>query len=253
MAINDNQQVILSGTQLNAEAAAILNEITLDIPINDGRVPHAWLVPPALAERVVALAEGYEYPSRPLADSIMRIDPKRLAEEVRGLTPEVEDEEVVGYLFSHFLMIRLHCLARAVSRPTVSFADLKGIPDDELYEAIDQAVMYRTEDKQMIPAVKEIGNTEEEMMAAFESHVASERLDCAMERREGKPGYDSLRTDCLYEGFKIAVGVLRKGLAENPEQAQALNAENRIKKMVEQLTAQLSAGPLLASVSTTRH
>lgn len=253
MAINDNQHVILSGTQLNAEVAGIINEITLDIPVNDGRTPHAWLVTPALAERLATVADNYEFPARPLADSIMRIDPKRLAAEVRALPPEIEDGELVGYLFSHFIMIRIHCLARATSRPAVAFADLTGVPDDELYEAIDQAVMTPTEDKKMLPNMKEAGATEEELMVAFEKHVSTENLAYPMERRDGKSGYAALQTDCLFEGFKIAVNVLRKDLAENPEEAKAVNAEGRIKNLIDLVSAQLKAGQAVLDASATRH
>lgn len=253
MVINDNQHVILSGTQLNAEMASIINEITLDIPVNDGRTPNAWLVSPALAERLATVADNYEFPTRPLAESIMRIDPKRLAEEVRALSPEYEDGELVGYLFSHFLMIRIHCLARATSRPTVAFADMTGTPDDELYEAIDQAVMNPIEDKQMMPNMEAVGESDEELMAAFEKHVATENLDCPMGRRVGKVGYESLQTDCLFEGFKIALGVLRKDLAENPAEAPAADADNRIKKLIEMVSAQLKVGQAALDTSATRH
>lgn len=253
MAINDNQHVILSGTQLNAEVASIINEITLDIPVNDGRTPHAWLVSPALAERLATVADNYEFPDRPLADSIMRIDPKRLAAEVRALPPEIEDGELVGYLFSNFIMIRIHCLARATSRPAVAFADLTGIPDDELYEAIDQAVMTPTEDAKMQTNIKEVGATEEEQMVAFEKHVVSENLAYPMERRVGGLGYAALETDCLFEGFKIAVNVLRKDLAENPEEAKAVNAEGRIKNLIDLVSAQLKVGQAALDATATRH
>lgn len=254
MAINDNQHVILSGTQLNAEVAGIINEITLDIPVNDGRTPHAWLVTPALAERMATVAENYEFPTRPLADSIMRIDPKRLAAEVRALPPEIEDGELVGYLFSHFIMIRIHCLARATSRPAVAFADLTGVPDDELYEAIDQVVMNPTEDKKMMPNMEAVGESDEDLMAAFEKHVATENLDCQMGRRVGKVGYESLQTDCLFEGFKIALNVLRKDLAENPTEAPAVaDADKRIKKLIEMVSAQLKVGQAALDASATRH
>lgn len=253
MEINDIQHVILSGTQLNAEVASIINEITLDIPVNDGRTPHAWLVSPALAERLATVADNYEFPARPLADSIMRIDPKRLAEEVRALSPEYEDGEQVGYLFSHFLMIRIHCLARATSRPTVAFADMTGTPDDELYEAIDQAVMNPMDDKQMMPNLKAVGESEEDLMAAFESHVVAENLDCPMGRREGGSGFEALQTDCLFEGFKIAVQVLRKDLEENPAEALAVNADNRIKKLIEMVSTQLKVGQAALDASATRH
>ena len=253
MGINDNQHVILSGTQLNAEVAGIINEITLDTPVNDGLTPHAWLVSPALAERMAAVADNYELPARPLADSIMRIDPKRLAEDVRALKPEYEDGELVGYLFSHFLMIRMHCLARATSRPVVAFADLTDVPDDELYEAIDQAVMNRTEDNKMLPNMKEAIATDEELMVAFEQHVVSENLAYPMERRDGNSGYAALQTDCLYEGFKIAVNVLRKELVETPGEAKAVNAEGRIKNLIDLVSAQLKAGQAVLDASATRH
>ena len=253
MVNNDIQHVILSGTQLSAEVAGIVNEITLDTPVNDGHTPHAWLVSAALAERMAIVADNYEFPIRPLADSIMRIDPKKLAEEVRALSPEYEDGELVGYLFSNFLMIRIHCLARATSRPTVAFADLTGIADDMLYEAIDQAVMNPSEDKKMLPKMNQASATEADLMAAFENHVVSENLACSMERRDGKSGYVSLQTDCLFEGFKIALNVLRKDLAEKPEEAKAVNAEGRINNLIELVSAQLKTGQAVLVSSATRH
>jgi hypothetical protein len=134
MAANDNLQVILSGTQLNAEVAGLLNELTIATPIEDEGAALVWLVPVALAERLVNVLDHYVLPSRPLANSIMRIDPKRLAAEVRALAPEYEDGELMGYLLNHNLVTRIHHLAKATPRPNVTFTGGPAAADDDLLE-----------------------------------------------------------------------------------------------------------------------
>jgi hypothetical protein len=141
MATTGIQQVILSGTQLNDEVAGLLNEITFGTPIESRGEPLVWLVPDALAKRVAKVLDDYVFPGRPLAKTIMRIDPKRLAAEVRALEPEYEDGELVGYLFSHYLVSRIHCLATARTRPKVTFLDIPAVADDELFEVIDKAAL----------------------------------------------------------------------------------------------------------------
>jgi hypothetical protein len=141
MAANDNLQVILSGTQLNAEVAGLLHELTLATPHETEGSPLVWLVPEALTRRLADVLEHYMFPSRPLADSIIRIDPKRLAAEIRALAPESEDGEVVGYLFNHNLVTRIHYLAKATSRPNVTFVDEPVVTGDDLFEAIRKATL----------------------------------------------------------------------------------------------------------------
>lgn len=141
MAASENLQVILSGTQLNEEVAGLLNEITFGTPIESLGASLAWLVPAPLAQRMATILDHYVFPSRPLENTIMRIDPKGVAAEIRGLVQESEDDELVGYLFSHYLISRLHCLATAMTRPNVTFVDVKAVTDDELFEAIDTAAL----------------------------------------------------------------------------------------------------------------
>jgi hypothetical protein len=140
MAENHNLQVILSGTQLNAEVAGLLNELTLATPFESEGGALVWLVPSALTLRLADAFDHYVFPSRPLADSIIRIDPKRLAAEIRALAPEFEDGELMGYLFNHNLVTRIHCLAKATHRPNVTFADEPTVPDDDLLEATDMCL-----------------------------------------------------------------------------------------------------------------
>lgn len=139
MESNKNQPVILSGTQLNAEMSAILNEITLDTPLDDESHEHGWLVSPTLAERLANVADNYEFPSRPLTKSIIRINPKRLAADVRSLSPEFEDGELVGYLLNDTIMIRILCLARAVSRESFSIGDMPGLSEEPTQSPVDDS------------------------------------------------------------------------------------------------------------------
>jgi hypothetical protein len=136
MAENDNLQVILSGTQLNAEVAGLLNELTLATPLESEGSALVWLVPSALTLRLADVLHHYVFPSRPLSDSIIRIDPKRLAAEIRALAPEFEDGELMGYLFTENLVTRIHYLAKATARPIGKSDNESVVAGDDLFQVI---------------------------------------------------------------------------------------------------------------------